>query len=86
MPEMHIDRAAGRAAPFGFVGFALSRNKIKALRHLQEVNNGADHCCGGGRLFPTAAQRIRAQHVNGVLQTAGCNNRLVRDGNTYPVN
>jgi hypothetical protein len=39
-----------------------------------------------GALFLLAVQRFAAQHVNGVLQTAGFNNKFVRDGNTYSVN
>jgi hypothetical protein len=64
---MHIDRAAGRAAPFGFGGFAPGHNKIKALRHLQEVNNGTSHCC---------SRRAPVSHGSAAHSSPTCERRV----------
>jgi len=57
------------------------------LRHLHGAEIGTCSTrLAAGSLLLLVAQSFGAQHVNGVLQTAGYNNRLVRDGNTYSVN
>jgi hypothetical protein len=76
-----------RAAPLGFGGFAPGHNKIKGLRHLQGAETSAFSTrLAAGSLFLLVAQRFGTQHVNGVLQTDGSNNRLAKDGITYWVN
>jgi hypothetical protein len=75
-----------RAAPLGFDGFGPWPQQDQgptppARSRNQRFSTGL----AAGSLFLLAVQRFAAQNVNGVLQTAGSNNKFVRDGNTYYV-
>jgi hypothetical protein len=85
MPGTHIGQAAGCTARLQQLCPWLQQDQCPTPPS-RSRNKRFSTRLAAGSLFLVAVQRFAAQHVNGVLQIAGSNNKFVRDGSTYWVN